>query len=665
MRKAIIAVPIIVLVLLAMLIVFFPERWLANRIEVYALENTGYELSIGELKLDLLRWQPSVTMTGVDIDGTELPGLVKGASFFGSIDLRSLLSGELLIDRLELSQANVLALREQSDINTWIPAPVAAESKDDDASNNDPFVLPNVRSVLIEDVTIRLSDAVTGYEGALNVEGEGTTLPGSSSVSVNVGGDLQGEPVQVQLSASPIGESPSIESGASIKLDSALGMTNAVVEGTIGNLMSMRDIELDVSMVAEDLVAIEKLLQLKLPTVAPMRFNSSMLREENDWVLRRFDLDAVNSTIEGDVRFDPSTTPVTVFANLISPQLDVDTLIEVLLGPVTTDENAPTIQPEDESANVGTTIFPDEPLPLVLLTGQIQGAIDLDVTNVVTDRIPLNAINARAEFSDDTATLSIAQIDIGGGSMSGNIELKQLSVAEQPDSLNSESTDSQQVVPVSMNIELELARLQLGRFLRKADLPDDAGGLLGGRIKYWAEGASVASLAGSLDGGAFLLMTGGTIDSLLLELAGIDVFQSLGDAIVPGKENVEILCAYIDMHSEDGAMNLKEFVIDTTDTVMLARGGVNLKNEVLDLIVEPHPKDASLISASTAVRIDGSFASPDVSVDGSLLARAAAVAILSQVAAPALALLPLLEPRSGNDSPFCSGLEGVLDDATK
>ncbi len=665
MRKAIIAVPIIVLVLLAMLIVFFPERWLANRIEVYALENTGYELSIGELKLDLLRWQPSVTMTGVDIDGTELPGLVKGASFFGSIDLRSLLSGELLIDRLELSQANVLALREQSDINTWIPAPVAAESKDDDASNNDPFVLPNVRSVLIEDVTIRLSDAVTGYEGALNVEGEGTTLPGSLSVSVNVGGDLQGEPVQVQLSASPIGESPSIESGASIKLDSALGMTNAVVEGTIGNLMSMRDIELDVSMVAEDLVAIEKLLQLKLPTVAPMRFNSSMLREENDWVLRRFDLDAVNSTIEGDVRFDPSTTPVTVFANLISPQLDVDTLIEVLLGPVTTDENAPTIQPEDESANVGTTIFPDEPLPLVLLTGQIQGAIDLDVTNVVTDRIPLNAINARAEFSDDTATLSIAQIDIGGGSMSGNIELKQLSVAEQPDSLNSESTDSQQVVPVSMNIELELARLQLGRFLRKADLPDDAGGLLGGRIKYWAEGASVASLAGSLDGGAFLLMTGGTIDSLLLELAGIDVFQSLGDAIVPGKENVEILCAYIDMHSEDGAMNLKEFVIDTTDTVMLARGGVNLKNEVLDLIVEPHPKDASLISASTAVRIDGSFASPDVSVDGSLLARAAAVAILSQVAAPALALLPLLEPRSGNDSPFCSGLEGVLDDATK
>ena len=131
--------------------------------------------------------------------------------------------------------------------------------------------------------------------------------------------------------------------------------------------------------------------------------------------------------------------------------------------------------------------------------------------------------------------------------------------------------------------------------------------------------------------------------------------------LLPGDEQVPIRCAYVDLQSEDGRVRLDKFVIDTEDTVFLADGTVDLGTETLALTFEPHPKDASLLAASTAVEIGGTLAAPDIGVGGSLTAHAAAVAALAVVGTPVLALLPLVEVGGGERSPFCTGLDGALE----
>ena len=48
----------------------------------------------------------------------------------------------------------------------------------------------------------------------------------------------------------------------------------------------------------------------------------------------------------------------------------------------------------------------------------------------------------------------------------------------------------------------------------------DSFGIIGGRMKFWVRGESVADFFASADGGLFLLMTEGRLDNLLKKHGG-------------------------------------------------------------------------------------------------------------------------------------------------
>ena len=156
-------------------------------------------------------------------------------------------------------------------------------------------------------------------------------------------------------------------------------------------------------------------------------------------------------------------------------------------------------------------------------------------------------------------------------------------------------------------------------------------------------------------------MTGGRLDALLTELAGLDIGEALV-ALVGDVESVPIDCAYLNAHGEDGVFTIKTAVVDTRDTLFLADGAVNFKRERLDLVIEPRPKDFSLLSLRAPLTLEGPIRQPRYSVGRSAFARGAAAALLGLVAPPA-ALVPLLQPESGAEPAYCNGLINSLDQA--
>ena len=110
-----------------------------------------------------------------------------------------------------------------------------------------------------------------------------------------------------------------------------------------------------------------------------------------------------------------------------------------------------------------------------------------------------------------------------------------------------------------------------------------------------------------------------------------------------------VSCAYGDFGVEEGVARTRSLAFDTTDTVILGEGSISLRDEELDLVLKPRPKDVSPVSLRVPLEVRGTFKDPQLSPQpGPLVARAALAAALFAIAPPA-ALLALIETGPGKD----------------
>jgi len=101
-------------------------------------------------------------------------------------------------------------------------------------------------------------------------------------------------------------------------------------------------------------------------------------------------------------------------------------------------------------------------------------------------------------------------------------------------------------------------------------------------------------------------------------------------------------------------MDSRALAVDTTDTLIIGEGTVNLKNEQMDLLLKPRPKDISILALRSPLRISGTFKDPGFRPDFKALGLRGAIALALGSIAPPAALLATFEPGPGKDSD-CGG----------
>ena len=137
----------------------------------------------------------------------------------------------------------------------------------------------------------------------------------------------------------------------------------------------------------------------------------------------------------------------------------------------------------------------------------------------------------------------------------------------------------------------------------------DSVGLLAGAMSLRGFGNSVADMFATADGELGVGMGRGRFSNLLLELAGLDVAESL--KFLLGKDRtVPLRCAYADFDVKDGIMKTEAMAFDTTDTVVFGEGKLDLRKESLDLELSPQPKDRSPVSLRVPLEVGGTFKDP-------------------------------------------------------
>jgi hypothetical protein len=88
------------------------------------------------------------------------------------------------------------------------------------------------------------------------------------------------------------------------------------------------------------------------------------------------------------------------------------------------------------------------------------------------------------------------------------------------------------------------------------------------------------------DGEVAGVMGAGQFSNLLLELAGLDIAESLR-SLIGRDRSVRLRCAYADFGVDEGVARTRSLAFDTTDTVILGKGSVSLRDEQLDLVLRP------------------------------------------------------------------------------
>jgi uncharacterized protein involved in outer membrane biogenesis len=444
------------------------------------------------------------------------------------------------------------------------------------------------------------------------------TLAGKGSLSPRLGldanlritsGNIGGLPASGQAHWQSVGTK-----NAHIALagQARVGSTTLAFDGSVDDPLHLGAINTKLTLAGGNMAELYKVLGMPLPPTGPYRIDGQLRYDDEVWSLKNFSGTVGQSDLAGDFTFDERGKRRLVKANLLSDRLDIADL-QGFLGK----------RPGTPAAPEGK-VLPQQPYQLDKLR-----STDVDVTftgrRFTNATLPLTDMKTHLVVEDGLLTLNPLQFGMAGGNLNGFATL-----------------DARKPV-IDASVDLRGVGLQLNKLLPSVKSMLDSTGAVDARVRLAGQGNSFAALLGSADGSIASVMEGGSMSSVVLRLANLDLANTLL-AMAKGNPAVPIRCLVANFKATDGVLVPEPLLLDTSHTLVHGEGRIALGREQLDLRLVADPKDGSVFALRGPIDIQGPFVRPQVKPElGQAIARVGAAVALGALAGPA-ALLPFLEP---------------------
>jgi uncharacterized protein involved in outer membrane biogenesis len=380
-----------------------------------------------------------------------------------------------------------------------------------------------------------------------------------------------------------------------------------------------------------------------LPETPRYALNGHVTRQGPVWNVTRIRGRLGQSDLGGELAYDRSQAIPLLTGKLQSKVLDFDDLAPLVGLPeqprsVAAGPAVPAVAgvAPASAAMAKKAAPPGRVLPTATLDVRRLRAMDADVvysaariSNVRA--LPLERADIHIRIKAGVMDLDPLKLGVAGGQLSGRLRINATSD------------------PAAVAVNLDARGLQLNRLFPAVESTRSSLGRMAGNIDLKGRGNSAASMLGTASGDVALLMGQGQISNLLLEFAGLDGGEII-KFLLRGDRNVQLRCAAAAFDVKQGVMTSRAIVLDTVDTVIVGTGTISLLDESLDLVLRPSPKDASILSLRSPLKITGTFAAPRAGPDKAALAGRAAIALALGALNPLLALAATIETGPGVDA---------------
>ena len=135
-----------------------------------------------------------------------------------------------------------------------------------------------------------------------------------------------------------------------------------------------------------------------------------------------------------------------------------------------------------------------------------------------------------------------------------------------------------------------------------------------GHVNLAGVGRSLAQVMGGADGRVVVATTGGSVSSLMVALAGLQLFDAL-ILYVTGDNRIPILCAAGRMNfQQEARSSFDRTILDTQKSILRVNGQVALKSQVVNVEVKAEPKSFDLLDLHGPVAVTGKIRAPQISL---------------------------------------------------
>lgn len=484
--------------------------------------------------------------------------------------------------------------------------------------------MPSVGQLRVAQATWRFDD----LRAQLTLKGEAAIDGG---LHVQAEGRYRDAPVRGALAA------PSLAASATLTAHVEAGRARFDFEGSAAALPSLDLIDGSFRIVGPSLAAVGDPVGVTLPTTGPFAASGRLRRDGPHWELDLSSATVGRSALGGRFVYDAAREVPMLSGRLVGRRL-----LLADLGPVVG------AAPEAPRRAPGR-VLPDRPFDLASLR-VMDADVEIDIAEVDLNTRwlePMHPLRAQLRLAAGVLVLSDLDARTAQGSLKGSLHL---------DGRGREAL---------WLANLKWAGLRLEDWLRADEITGRepyASGRMEGTATLHGRGLSTATILGALQGRVYTRLHDGTLSHLVVEAAGLDVAQALG-VMIGGDEALPVSCAVADLDVAQGVMTPRVFVVDTPDSTILVDGTLSLAREQLDLRAVVTPRDFSPLALRTPLRVGGSFAAPEVSVETGKLAGRVAASVLLALVNPLAALLPLLDP--GDNAAATEGAAGCAETAQR
>ena len=588
----------LVLIAAGTIYVFATSDYLRGQLEGWVSDLTGRKTQIARVAVEW-GWTSNVKLEGIEVANAKwgkAPYMLKVDQVDFDIRLWPLLGGNLVMPRLVLRKPEVqVETGDQEQLNwSMDETPVitgAAKALEPDSRFDAPVI-----------GRLEISEGKLGYRDPkrkLELDGTVSTATGKAedAAELSLKGKLEGQPLEMRFVGGSVLLLRDTDQPYPLDLDVSFGGTRLKMKGTVQDPFKWTGANVDLTLSGPNLADIYPLLGIPGPPTPPYTITGKLERETGHWKFVQSKWRVGESDLTGEVTIDERRKPAFLTAKLVSQKLVFEDLAP-LVGATPARKTNVSAQQAQTQAQLESSgdLFPNVPLQVEKLRAMNMD-VALDAKRVIAPPwLPVQALAFRVLIQDGNATVKPLTLSVmGGGSIAGEMGIDA-------------RTDDPKV-----KASLRATDIELKNFFRQSRYFDATQGKIQGRVALAGNGRSLAQVMGTANGHMAFALGGGSVSSLMVSLAGLQIFDALV-LYVAGDNRIPIKCAVSRLNFQQGTVTFDRTLLDTQKSVLHVKGQLSLKSQALKAEIDSDPKSFDLLDLHGAVMIQGKLRTPQISL---------------------------------------------------